>query len=204
MLRDVSLFFDVLGSHIGWEKCLNIPYALLMYRGKNMGTRCELHIRDKHTDKDGNTFYDTVELWKHWDGYPDGIKDLLEDFAQFVNKNCANQPHRMLYPEDFASMLIAHSYEDAKKMAEKHGHDKREIYPDIRPRGNISDAEYIYILSMESPTGTYADTQIVVKVFDRGDDEEFRKLIREGKEPTPDSEFTVPLTLPPQSGIMAF
>lgn len=117
-----------------------------------MGTRCEIYIRQEGEDREGNTHRNVVELWKHWDGYPSGIKELLEDFAQFIRENVGDQPHRLFYAEDLSSMLIAFSFMESKAQNEKFGKPDRECYPDIRPKGNIDDAEYFYIVSVESPT----------------------------------------------------
>lgn len=168
-----------------------------------MGTRCEIYVRTEGEDREGKTHRNVVELWKHWDGYPSGIKELFEDFAQFIRENVGDQPHRLFYAEDFSAMLIAFSFMESKAQNEKFGKPERECYPDIRPKGNIDDAEYYYIVSVESPTNKYSDAVIHVKVF--GDNGGITsEMVKNGTEGFAQEEFDIPLALPGQSGLMVF
>ena len=184
-----------------------------------MGTRSEIHIRDKDKNHDGT--HNVIELWKHWDGYPDSMKELFEEFAVFMKESCGNQPHRLMCTEDLAALLISKSYLDMvkqnKKMAEQFKNTKDcECYPDIRPRGIIEDAEYIYLLEIDSDDNTYANAYLHVKCYDSAESAELREQFRNGTEPDPKSfmdaerleeygdtiDYKIPLNLPGQSCVI--
>lgn len=180
-----------------------------------MGTRSEIHIRAGDA-KD----YEVIELWKHWDGGPEGMKELFTEFGAFMKASCGDQPHRLFYPQDLSALLIAHSYLDAmernKMRAKGMSIRNRECYPDIRPRGGIEDCEYVYLLEVVSPDKTYANARLHVKCYSTSESPELRKQFKEGTEPAPVPptydgetesaelyEYDIPLNLPGQSGLMA-
>ena len=103
-----------------------------------MGTRCEIHVRNEESH---------VELWKHWDGYPENMMPLLKEFATWVREKVEDQVHWLLYPEDVSAYLIAFDYEKVKEMREKHGL-RIPPKPDIRPRGIINDLKYVYVIDL--------------------------------------------------------
>ena len=121
-----------------------------------MGTRCEIIIYE--TNDEGEVT-DKVELWKHWDGYPDYVVEMIKEFGKFARKLARSQIHWLGYAQDVASMLIVYDYEDRKKFVEQLKPKDREFFlemgflkPDVRPRGFMEDAEYVYALVIEKET----------------------------------------------------
>lgn len=161
-----------------------------------MGTRSEISIRDHWTDEQGTKHYSVIELWKHWDGYPEGMKHTLESFIEFVKKSCDNQRHMLFSAEDFAAMLIASSYNDSKVMQEKYAKDYPDrgidIYPDIRPRGFIDDSEYTYLIDL----GEFDAKKLEVKVYDCQGSQSLRDSFKNGTERIPDSTFDINIIMP--------
>ena len=161
-----------------------------------MGTRSEISIRDHWTDEQGRNHYSVIELWKHWDGYPEGIEETLKSFVAFINKSCDSQRHMLFSAEDFAAMLIASSYNDSKVMQEKYVKDYpdrgMDIYPDIRPRGFIDDSEYTYLIDLDGIN----TNKLVVKVYDCQGSQRIRDSFKNGTERDPDSTFEVEVSLP--------
>ena len=165
-----------------------------------MGTRCELTIRDSGENEDGTKWYNAIELWKHYDGYPSGITKLLNDFAKYAKENCGNQPHKLGYAEDFASALIAFSaINEGDLKPEMKG--KVNFYPQVVPRGNIDDAEYTYLI--ERSGERYANNVLNVKCYHDAN-QIIRDSFKNGTESAPDETFVIQMPLPPQSGIMMF
>jgi len=108
-----------------------------------MGTRCEIYVRDGIS---------TIELWKHFDGYPEYMFEHFKSFAKFACKIYKNQEHRLTYADDVAALLIAFDYEYHKKLYSKECKKDPSLRffmaPDIRPRGSLEDADYVYILDL--------------------------------------------------------
>jgi len=111
-----------------------------------MGTRSEIYVRRKWDDG----YFEVVELWKHWDGYPEYMLPFFRRFARFARDCVKEQKHWLTYPPDIASLLIAFDWEEKKKEAKRMRKMGMEIYlkPDIRPRSDIQDARYAYILDL--------------------------------------------------------
>jgi hypothetical protein len=103
-----------------------------------MGTRCEIHLRGLGAH---------VELWKHWDGYPEHMMPFFKEFVAWAKEKVENQTQWLLCPEDVAAYLIAFDYEKAKEVREVYGLPI-PLKPDIRPRGMINDLEYVYIIDL--------------------------------------------------------
>jgi len=154
-----------------------------------MGTRSEISIRDHWTDGQGENHYSVIELWKHWDGYPEGIKKTLESFIEFVKLSCHNQRHMLFSAEDFAAMLIVSSYNDSKIM--NRDYEDRDVYPDIRPRGYIDDSEYTYLIDL----GEFDAKKLMVKVYNCQGSQSLRDSFKNGTERTPDSTFDIDITM---------
>jgi hypothetical protein len=136
-----------------------------------MGTRSEIHIRDLHTD---------VELWKHWDGYPEYMMELFREFAKWVYEIVGDQKHWLSYPEDVSAYLIAYYWEIDKRINEefkRKGYKSAYVKPDIRPRGRINDFEYLYIIEVGD---VWTIKCYKSENFELTDEE--RKLIREHRE----------------------
>jgi len=106
-----------------------------------MGTRSEICIT-------ANGY--KVELYKHWDGYPDYMIPLFEDLRKFCVKKVKEQKHWLTYPMSVAGYLIAKDFIDSEKQKLAYSH------PDIRPMeltltGKLNkseDTEYRYILDV--------------------------------------------------------
>jgi hypothetical protein len=108
-----------------------------------MGTPCEIYIKDKYT---------IIQLWKHFDGYPEYMFQHFINFVDFALKIFKNQEHKLAYAVDVSSLLIAYDYEYHKKFYNKQCKKDPALRffmaPDIRPRGSLEDADYIYILDI--------------------------------------------------------
>jgi hypothetical protein len=177
-----------------------------------MGTRSETHIRTSYEREDGTKHGDVVELWRHWDGSPDSMIELFENFAKEMPIIAGNQPHRMQYAQDMAALLIVYdAYQRAEGMEKLATHLKDEIsksmidkLPDMRPRGNIDDAEYIYLLELTFPSERYDESVLVVKVYDDGDWENLRASFKTCTEPEPSEIKEIPVVFQAQSGVMMF
>lgn len=134
-----------------------------------MGTRSEIYIRDVR-----DSHSTTIELWKHWDSYESEMVPLFKEFAKFAVEAVAGQTHWLGYPQDVAAMLIAFAYtREIKNAGQYKNHPTR---PDIRPRGDINDLEYVWILDVPE----WRLTGYKTTSFDLSDSD--RQLIREGEE----------------------
>jgi len=148
-----------------------------------MGTRSEIYIRNLG---DGIT----VELWKHWDGYPDYMVPFFKDFAKWCAKMYKRQAHWLTYPGDVAAFLIAYDWRIHKEHQEEMGYDTTFAKPDVRPIAGIEDAEYLWILDLPGPTWPIVKPPIKWKLigyrlvmFDLGPyGPQVREAIREGKD----------------------
>ena len=116
------------------------PHILLM------GTRCEIYLR-----RWDDGYCEVVELWKHWDGYPEHMFPFLRRFASFTSECVGDQRHWLTYPTDMAAMLIAFDYEERRLRGEKY------LRPDVRPRGDIRDAEYAYVVDLPGEAEGYME-----------------------------------------------
>jgi len=144
-----------------------------------MGTRSEIYVRRKW-DK---SYFEVVELWKHWDGYPEYILPYLRRFTGVAKECVKDQKHWLTYPRDIASPLIAFDYEQRKKECENLEDEVKYLKPDIRPKSDIRDAAYAYIIDLPKDE----DGMLKVSCYKLQScglsDDEIREL-REGKLPS--------------------
>jgi len=104
-----------------------------------MGTRCDIILLGSGC---------TCRLWKHWDGYPDYMIPFLKGFVKFARGMVGRERYWLTYPEKMGSLLIVHDYifrnEEFKEWGEAREYGL--LCPDIRPREEIRDAEYAWVL----------------------------------------------------------
>jgi len=123
----------------GWDKFVTLRKPLRgPLRGEKVGTRCEIYLRRRWDEG----YYEVVELWKDWDGYPEHMLPFLRRFASFASECVGDQRHWLTYPTDMAAMLIAFDYEERRLRGDEY------LRPDVRPRGDIRDAEYAYVIDL--------------------------------------------------------
>jgi hypothetical protein len=168
-----------------------------------MGDRSEIYIRNADL---------TIELWRHWDSDPQFMIPFFEKFASFAIRTYHDQQHRLTYPEDVAALMIVFDYLEDKETLEKlrrqyKGKKTDPLFipkPDLRPRGNIEDFERIWILDIPDtnqngiwkvsyyrlnnldflpPENEREDLKPLYKGKVQMTTDEFRKAIREKKEP---------------------
>jgi hypothetical protein len=166
-----------------------------------MGTRSEIMIRTTYEKKDGTKEIDVIELWKHWDGYPDYMIKLFEKFMKFAEDSAGSQKHRLFYAEDISSLLIVFDYLEKNGYAKPSENDDREHYPDIRPRGWIDDTSYLYLLEIMGEK--FSEMKLKVKIY-HDVNQELRDAIHKGEEPEPIEERILdwPFNGKLQSGII--
>ena len=134
-----------------------------------MGTRGEIYVRNPTS---------TVELWRHYDTYPDYMVPYFKLFAQYAAWCVGNQRHWLTYPEDVAAMLIAFDYEI--HVGDMFGPSP----PDMRPRGRINDFEKVWILDIPA-LNEVEDIVWRVRGFDHrygSDEKAMRNAIRKGQD----------------------
>lgn len=164
-----------------------------------MGTRCEIWLRQKY---DGKNEPAVVDLWKHWDGYPEAMIPLFENFVKFVAGEIGDQGFWLCDPIDAATWLIVFDYLENVKERKKleDGCDYSlgiKASPDIRPRGEIRDAEWTWILDLPNNT---KDAKLIVKGYNI---EGMDKRIRNGTEEEPEEFKEIPVPNLKQSGVIA-
>jgi hypothetical protein len=168
-------------------------------RGGNVGTRSEIYVRNHEV---------TIELWKHWDGYPEYMVPYFKEFAKFARRTFRHAPHRLTYPEDVSALLIAFDYITCRKMYMEMRKQYRDthrffsICSDIRPRGRIDDFQMIWILDLPNtnesgvwrligydtwdtdflPPSDAGDLKHIYKGRVKMTTEEMRKMIHERKQ----------------------
>ena len=144
-----------------------------------MGTRSEIYVRNP----DG----ETIELWKHFDGYPEYMVPFFKAFAKWARNLVGTATHWLTYSPDVAALLIAFDYDLHKQEQKKRGLPSEYARPDVRPRGGIEDAEYVWILELP-PVNTEPPVAWVLRGyklswFSLGPAApEVRQAIREGKD----------------------
>lgn len=152
-----------------------------------MGTRCNIIVMNPAEPRA------LVELWKHYDGYPEFIIPLIREALRYAlyDVRGGRHYHMLASPNLVAAWLIIYSYmEDEWRWMVTSGPDFREKYPfwpDLRPRGWILDAEYTYFLLL--PEGELWPEEVeeagelgftVVVAEGDLDDEEVEKLKQKG------------------------
>jgi hypothetical protein len=168
-------------------------------RGGNVGTRSEIYVRNHEV---------TIELWKHFDSYPDYMIPFFKEFAKFARRTFRYSQYRLTYPEDVAALLIAFDHIVHRRMFIKMKKEFNDVHKffspcsDIRPRGNIEDFDMVWILDLPDTNMDGSWRIIGYKVCDldfqppnNGGDmdnmysgrikmtiEEMRRMIRERKE----------------------
>jgi len=135
-----------------------------------MGERAEIYILDENSG---------VELWCHWCGRKEEFLHAMDGFVNFAIDCVGDQLHWLNYPTDVAAMLIAYDYEEMKALQKRYRWNK--CRPDIRPRGNIWDFGYIWIIKLEGKFWRVlgfciSDMDIPEKTM-----EKLRELLRNGK-----------------------
>jgi hypothetical protein len=159
-----------------------------------LGTRSEIYIRCKEDN-------DVIELFKHWDGYPEHVIPYLSRFAAWAKRMVKYQLLWLTYPEDVAALLIAYDFVSHRRLWKRfYGNNysvKANVKPDIRPRGLINDLiRYVYVLDVceYSKEGVVEDSGMIntiltviwrlkaFKVKDLGISDNVRKAIKEGVE----------------------
>jgi len=132
----------------------------------------------------------TIALWKHWDGYPEYMVPWFKDFATWCEDLFVEEFHWLTYPSSVGAFLIAYDWKIHKEHQEEMGFPKTYARPDVRPRGIIEDAEYLWILDLPGPTWPLVKPPIKWKLtgyklvgFDLGAHaSQVREAIREGKD----------------------
>lgn len=107
-----------------------------------MGTRCNILVVDKFDRK--------IVLYKHWDGYPEGILPYIVRTLEYLKKYAYNQIHWWHYADVVAGMLIAVDWDITKEYYEilKHYWDGNTKV-DIRPVDEIyGDIEFLYVVDV--------------------------------------------------------
>jgi len=144
--------------------------------GGFMGTRGEFYVRNSSS---------IIELWRHFDTYPEYMVPYLKAFAKYAAWCVGSQRHWLTYPEDVAAMLIAYDYElvlaRQMRFAPKGFFEGR---PDLRPRGCIDDFEKVWIIDIPDVNQT-DDIVWRVRGFDfqfQTNAEEMRENIKNGKD----------------------
>ena len=137
-----------------------------------MGTRGEVYVRNSEG---------VIELWRHYDTYPDYMEPYFRLFAKYAAWCVGSQKHWLTYPEDVAAMLIAFDHEVTVAAHLAYSVELFEGRPDLRPRGGINDFEYVWINDIPNANQT---EKLLWRVRGfryryRANDEEMRKAIRE-------------------------
>lgn len=92
-----------------------------------MGTRCVIRVEG----------FDGVELYKHWDGYPDSTLPWLEKFNQDFAKNRGDDPNYKF------AQLLRSSARDAKEF---NLDDSKYTGWGVFLKDEVGGIEYVYIL----------------------------------------------------------
>lgn len=136
-----------------------------------MGERAEIYVI-----REGDL---GIELWCHWCGHKEYFLEFMEGFVDFVRDCVGDQLHWLEYPTDVSAMMIAYSYEEAKKFKKRF----TSFYykPDIRPRGNIWDFSYIWIIELNGKFWHVHGYNILDLDIPEGTMNKIRKFLSRGR-----------------------
>jgi hypothetical protein len=116
-------------------------------------TKCEIIVREKRTDrgKPGITvarpdIY-VVELFKAFDGDPSSMEKYLLSFVEWLQED-ERSLSIMRDANLMGALLIVFDWEWTKKFFDEHPEADRQNYPDTRPRGDIEDADFLYLIDL--------------------------------------------------------
>jgi hypothetical protein len=115
--------------------------------------KCEILVREKYAVGAGITMQDqleVVELWKRFDGEPKRMFEWFQVFTDWVQDVANTEPATVLKDANImAALMIVCDQKWVEDFYEKYPDQKpKAIHPDIRPRGNIVDAEYLYCVDL--------------------------------------------------------
>lgn len=156
-------------------------------------TKCEIIIREKKTDraKPGITMARpdiyVVELFKMFDGDPSSMEKYLSSFVEWVQED--ERSLSLLRDANImGALLIAFDWEWTKKFFAEHAvaDVDAQNHPDTRPRGDIEDADYLYLIDLPQRDDVVEGlVQLRVRswALEKGHDNMWTSLIHKGKAP---------------------
>lgn len=153
-----------------------------------MPTKCEIFIRERETiDADtGKINWLAVELWKEYDGFPNFMFPFFEKFTAWVDSIREDQPYWLTYASEMAAAFIAFDYEWQKKVCEdakNQGAPGLSPRPDVRPRGQIRDSDYLYLIDLPESKKLKAGMEMRMRCFRMSHNEQVVKAIQKGSNP---------------------
>lgn len=115
--------------------------------------KCEILVREKLIVGTGMTLQDqieVVELYKRFDGDPGRMFDWFKKFCEWVQVVANTEPATVLKDANItASLMIVFDMQWTEEFYSNYPDQKPgAIFPDVRPRGNIEDAEYLYVVDL--------------------------------------------------------
>lgn len=156
-----------------------------------MVTHCEIFIREKETldPESGRINWNAIELWKEYDGYPNFMFPFFDKFMAWVESIREDSPYWLTYASDMGAAFIAFDYEWQKKVcadAVAKGAPGLSPRPDARPRGQIRDSDYLYLIDLPEMKKLKAGMEVRLRCFRMAHNDQVVKAIQKGSNP-PDS-----------------
>jgi hypothetical protein len=152
--------------------------------------KCEILVREKYVVGAGITLQDQVEvieLYKRFDGDPGRMFDWFKKFCDWVQCQANTEPATVLKDANIvSSLMIVYDMQWTEEFYSNYPDQRpNAIFPDVRPRGNIEDAEYLYVVDLPLKEDTVEGVwRIRVRCWHMVEhNSRYLELVHEGKAP---------------------